>query len=216
MAQSYTKIPDEAVSMNNIYDPIMPRIRRIFAALKNRRPAQAMTEVVLLFPIFMVILFVTAKIFALLILVQKMEIASFYAARRWQLESHLNVTYLGNDDLILKDIEEKTKDYIGFNNPSIRKFLNLNSVKVVVNRNTQVWNEVTLIVTTRPTHIKLLCRYPKEAVCASYGAECKSGYDYMCVEPGNHQNGAGKRLEVTKYVPNRDRPIDFVIPGAGD
>lgn len=197
---------------------ILRRFSNAATAIRKGHPGQAMTEVVLLFPIFMVILFVMAKIFALLVLVQKMEIASFYAARRWQLESHLNAApdLMSNDQLILKDIEEKVKDYIGFNKSSVKKFLNLASVKVVVNRNNQVWNEVTLIVTTRPTQIKLLCRYPKETVCSSYGAECKAGYDYMCVEPGNHQSGAGRRLEVTKYVPNRDRPIDFVIPGSGD
>ena len=163
----------------------------------------------------MIILFVTAKIFALLVLVQKMEIASFYAARRWQLESHLSAKYVPSDEKIRKDIEEKVKEYLGFNNSSTKKFLNLQNAKIVVNRN-QVWNEVTLIVSTRPTNIKLLCRYPKDVVCASYGRDCRNGYDYMCVEPGNHQNAAGKSLEVTKYVPNRDRPIEFTIPGAPD
>ena len=49
------------------------------------RKGQAMTEVVLLFPIVMFFLFAFAKVFALLILMQKLEIASFNAARRWQL-----------------------------------------------------------------------------------------------------------------------------------
>lgn len=191
-------------------------LSRIKKAFRKDRPAQAMTEVVLLFPVFMIILFVTAKIFALLVLVQKMEIASFYAARRWQLESHLAAQYVPSDEIIRKDIEEKVKEYLGFSNPSVKKFLNLQNAKLVVNRNNQVWNEVTLVVSTMPTNIKLLCRYPKEVVCASYGRDCKNGYDYMCVEPGNHQNSAGKTLEVTKYVPNRDRPIEFVIPGAPD
>ncbi len=57
-----------------------------------------MTEVLLLFPMFMVILFITVKIFALLVLIQKMEIASYYAARRWQLESHLNANYAASYD----------------------------------------------------------------------------------------------------------------------
>jgi len=188
------------------------RISRLDEAIRHRRPAQAMTEVVLLFPVFMVILFITAKIFALLILVQKMEIASFYAARRWQLESHLNASFAGNDDQIQADIEEKVREYLGFYNPAIKKFLNLSTAKIDIQR-TQVWNVVTLKVSTRPTNIKLLCRYPKEVVCNSYGQDCKNGYDFMCVEPGNHQNAAGKTLEVTKYVPSRDRPIKFTLPG---
>ena len=195
---------------------LFKRFCYIYKALRKGRPAQAMTEVVLLFPVFMVILFVTAKMFALLVLVQKMEIASFYAARRWQLESHLSASFISYDEGLRKDIEEKVQEYLGFHNPSVKKFLNLQSAKVVVNRNNQVWNEVTLIVTTSPTNIKLLCRYPKDVVCASYGRDCRNGYEYMCVEPGNHQNAAGKKLEVTKYVPNRDRPIEFIIPGAAE
>ena len=175
------------------------------------RRGQAMTEVVLLFPIFLIIVFITAKIFALLVLVQKMEIASFYAARRWQLESHLNPEY--DDGLLQKDIEEKVGDYIGFRNPSVRGFLNLHSMKLEVQR-TQVWNVVTLRVTTSPRNIKLLCRYPKQVVCKEpWGRDCMNGYDFMCVEPGNHQNAAGKSLEVIKYVPSRDRPIQFELPG---
>ena len=187
-------------------------IAKLDEAIHQRRPAQAMTEVVLLFPVFMIILFITAKIFALLVLVQKMEIASFYAARRWQLESHLNARYAGNDDFIQADIEEKVREYLGFSNPAIKKFLNLRTAKIEIQR-TQVWNVVTLKVSTQPTNIKLLCRYPKEAVCNSYGQDCRNGYDFMCVEPGNHQNNVGKTLEVTKYVPSRDRPISFMLPG---
>lgn len=189
---------------------------RLYSAIRERRPAQAMTEVVLLFPVFMVILFVTAKIFALLVLVQKMEIASFYAARRWQLESHLNADWAAQqDDMVKRDIEEKVREYLGFSNPAIVKFLNLQNATLDVQR-TQVWNVVTLKVSTRPRNIKLMCKYPKEAVCSSYGQDCRNGYDYLCVEPGNHQNGAGKTLEVTKYVPSRDRPITFELPGAAE
>ena len=177
-----------------------------------RRRGQAMTEMVLLFPMFLIIVFVTAKIFALLVLVQKLEIASFYAARRWQLESHLN-SGAYPDDRLKKDIEDKVSGYIGFNNPSVAKFLNLKSMKMEVQR-TQVWNVITLRVMTSPRNIKLLCKYPKQVVCARpYGQACMDGYEFMCVEPGNHQNGGGKELEVVKYVPSRDRPIAFVLPG---
>ncbi|HAH31321.1 MAG TPA: hypothetical protein DCL44_03290 [Elusimicrobia bacterium] len=168
-----------------------------------------MTEVVLLFPIFMIIVFITAKIFALLVLVQKMEIGSYYAARRWQLESHLNADYAGWDNGTLKaDIEKKVKTYMGFDDTKAGgayQFLNLRSLTLDVVR-TQVWNVVTLKVETSPARIKLLCLYPKQAICAyPYGAECNNGYDYICV--------GGKSLEVIKYVPNRDRPIQFVLPG---
>lgn len=194
---------------------IWRRLSRCAAALRRGRPAQAMTEVVLLFPVFLVITMVTAKIFALLVLVQKMEIASFYAARRWQLESHLNATDFP-DDLLQKDIEDKVRGYIGFDNPATVKFLNLQSLKLEVQR-TQVWNVVTLKVSTAPRNIKLLCKYSKEVVCAApYGQDCRNGYDFLCVQPGDHQNGAGKTLEVIKYVPSRDRPIRFVLPGVKD
>lgn len=192
------------------------QLRRLARRLRGcGRAGQAMTEVVLLFPVFLVIVMVTAKIFALLVLVQKMEIASFYAARRWQLESHLNATDYP-DQALLRDIEDKVKGYVGFENPATVKFLNLKSLKLEVQR-TMVWNVVTLRVFTSPRNIDMLCRYPKEAVCASpYGTDCRNGYDFLCVEPGDHANGAGKVLEVIKYVPSRDRPIQFVLPGIKD
>ena len=182
------------------------RLGRAASALRAGRPGQAMTEVVLLFPLFLVIVFVTAKIFALLVLVQKLEIASYYAARRWQLESHLNADFVGWDDGTLKkDIEKNVRGYIGFDTPAVSKFLNLRDLKIDVVR-TQVWNVVTLTVITNPSGVKILCKYPKQAVCTyPYGAACMTGHDYLCA--------GGKSLEVIKYVPNRDRPIQFVLPG---
>ena len=169
------------------------------------RAGQAMTEVVLLFPMFMVIVFITVKIFALLVLIQKMEIASYYAARRWQLESHLNAAYVPQDESLRIQIEDAVKGYLGFDTPAVASFLNLSEFKLDIKR-TQVWNVVTLTVKTKPAGIKMLCKYPKAIVCAHpYGDECNGGYDYIC--SGN------KELEVIKYVPNRDRPIKFVLPG---
>ncbi|MBI4656479.1 MAG: hypothetical protein HY746_07025 [Elusimicrobia bacterium] len=169
-----------------------------------------MTEVVLLFPIFMVILFFTAKIFALLVLIQKMEIASYYAARKWQLESHLNVEYSADDDSLLTSvILPNVKEYLGFNNSAVRGFLNLRQAKIEIVR-TQVWNVVTLTVETDPVapavH-RLMCKYPKPQVCsgAFNTTTCFNGYDYICA--------GGRKIEVIKYVPNRDRPIKFVLPG---
>ncbi len=183
-----------------------PRLLRAAGLLRRGRPGQAMTEVVLLFPIFLVIVFITAKIFALLVLVQKMEIASYYAARRWQLESHLSADQIHWDEDTLKpDIEKDVRGYLGFDNQSVKSFLNLRDFTVTVER-TQVWNVVTLTVTTNPAGIKLLCKYPQQAVCAApYGAACVNGYRYLC--------RGGGQLQVIKYVPNRDRPIPFVLPG---
>ncbi|MCX7647899.1 MAG: hypothetical protein ACP5SD_04445 [Elusimicrobiales bacterium] len=179
----------------------------------KKRASQAMTEVVLLFPVFMIVMFFTAKIFALLVLIQKMEIGAYYAARRWQLESHLYTGYAtGWDETFLKqNIKEKVSEYIGFKSPGIRKFLNLkdNGLELEITR-TQVWNVVTIRVFTNPAGIKILCKYPKQAVCVDKfkNQYCESGYDYICT--------SGKALEVVKYVPNRDRPIAFVLPGLQD
>lgn len=182
------------------------RAGRCASALRAGRPGQAMTEVVLLFPIFLLIVFITAKIFALLVLVQKLEIASYYAARRWQLESHISPEYTTWDaNTLQKDIEKNIKGYIGFDSASVKKFLNLRELRMEVTR-TQVWNVVTITVVTNPSGMKMLCKYPKQTVCAApYGQACNNGYDYLCQ--------GGKQLEVIKYVPNRDRPIQFVLPG---
>ena len=186
--------------------------RNIFKTKK--RIAQAMTEVVLLFPVFIIILYFTAKIFALLVLVQKMEVAAYYAARKWQLESHIYSGYATNwDEPVLKQtIKEKVAEYIGFNSPGIRRFLNLkdNGLELEITR-TQVWNVVTIRIHTNPSEItsriKILCKYPKQAVCVDQfkNQYCETGYDFICT--------SGKSLEVIKYVPNRDRPIAFVLPG---
>ena len=177
---------------------------------RKKKIAQAMTEVVLLFPIFMIIMFFIAKIFSILVLVQKLEIASYYAARKWQLESHLHLQYAQSwDETNLKTtIKENVAEYIGFNNAAMRRFLNLkpNGLELEIER-TQVWNIVTITVNTNPAGIKLLCKYPKQAICVrpAYGINCDLGYDYLC--------SGGKKLQVIKYVPNRDRPIAFILPG---
>ena len=179
--------------------------------LLNRK-GQATTEVVLLFPIMALMFFAIAKIFALLVVVQKMEIASYYAARRWQLESHRNSAQEGWDDGPLRSsIETNVQQYMGFNGTSanaiaVKNFLGLQNVEFPTPVRTQVWNIVTLRVTVRPAGIKLLCKYPRDTVCTSYpGANCINGYNFMC--------SSGKTFEVTKYVPNRDRPIQFQLPG---
>lgn len=149
---------------------------------------QAMTETVLLFPLFMFFLFAFAKVFALLILVQKLEIASFYAARRWQLESHRNAQYEGFDDSALRtDIQQRVMTYLGYDT-SAAGFLDLTQAcrsgktpGISVQR-TQVWNIVTVTACTRPLNMPFY-------------------------------KTTGFVFESTKYVPNRDRPIAFVLPG---
>jgi hypothetical protein len=160
------------------------------------RSGQATTEVVLLFPLFMFFLFAFAKVFALLILVQKLEIASFYAARRWQLESHRNASYEGDDNALMGAISNRVCDYVGYGpgcGTPTPNFLDLTGTcqttsdcgagkpGVMVTR-TQVWNVVTVTACTAPLNMQFY----------------KTKGFVFC---------------STKYVPNRDRPIAFVLPG---
>jgi hypothetical protein len=154
------------------------------------RLGQATTEVVLIFPILCFFGFAFAKIFGMLILVQKVEIASYYAARRWQLESHRNFEYEGDDSGQLRnDIEQKVKQYVGYDGGKVQNWLDLTDacpngerVGLAVER-TQVWNVVTVIVCTKPVDVAWMYHSP------------------------------GWAFKVTKYVPNRDRPIAFKLPG---
>ena len=157
------------------------------------RKGQATTEVVLLFPLFMFLLFAFVKIFAFLILMQKLEIASFYAARRWQLESHRNEKWVQEFDnpQLLPNINGKVLSYLGYGTPA-EKFLDLTpSCKQTPNcptqpgvtvQRTQVWNVVTVTACTKPLEMAFY-KTTGFVVCS------------------------------TKYVPNRDRPIQFVLPG---
>jgi hypothetical protein len=156
--------------------------------LLKRRDGQATTEKVLLFPLFMFFLFAFAKVFALLILVQKLEIASFYAARRWQLESHRNAQYEGFDDSALRqDIQQRVLTYLGYGTQA-SQFLDLTQscrsgkVPGISVQRTQVWNIVTVTACTKPLSMPFY-------------------------------KTTGFVFESTKYVPNRDRPIAFVLPG---
>ena len=150
----------------------------------RRKRGQATTEVVLLFPLFLFFLWAFAKVYVLLILVQKMEIASYYAARRWQLESHRNADYAGDDEGALRtDILGKVNEFIGFgaDNPAGRALdLDGGSAQLDISR-TQVWQVVTLTVKTKPLDLPF---YKSPA------------------SPFTSQ-----------YVPNRDRPIAFELPG---
>lgn len=171
------------------------KARECLSLIIREEKGQATTEVVLLFPIFVFFLFAFVKIFALLILVQKLEIASFYAARRWQLESHRNVQYEGFDQgALLSSINSNVLGYLGYGTQSVSSFLDLTdscrqtstcpagAPGVTVQR-TQVWNVVTVTACTSAKSIPMFYNTPGFVFCA------------------------------TKYVPNRDRPIAFVLPG---
>lgn len=152
-------------------------------ARRGGQAGQAMTEMVLLFPLFLFFLFGFVKVFSLLVLVQKMEIAGVYVATRWQFESHQNVDYDGFDmGPLFNDIKKKASDYLGFNNRAVRNFLDLDKVTLKIDR-TQVWSVVTLRVSTRPWRLPFM------------------------------KNQRGMVFEITKYVPSRDRPIGYVLPG---
>jgi hypothetical protein len=164
------------------------------AGMTTQAKGQATTEVVLLMPLFMFFLYAFAKIFAMLLLVQKLEIASYYAARRWQLESHRNATFAAQTDgpggPLQVNILKYVNDYLGLNGviggplyqTSAASFLGITGPAQLTVTPTQVWQIVTLTVNTRPINMALI-------------------------------NTKGYTLEVTKYVPNRDRPIAFVLPG---
>ena len=164
--------------------------------MRRSARGQATTETVLLFPIFMFFLFAFAKIFALLVLVQKMEIASYYGARRWQLESHRNFDYAGFDDSpsvgggLQGNIESNIAQYLGYGTKT-GSFLGLHFVApngpTFKCERTQVWNVCTLEVKTDPP---------------------MGNIGWMAAEMNKQMD-----FTVTKYVPNRDRPIAFVLPG---
>lgn len=155
---------------------------------KNRRSGQATTEVVLTLPILMLFVWMFTKLFLLLILVQKLEIASYYAARRWQLESHRNVQYEQKDgggnfgcegqfQSLCGNIEHHVRGYLGCTGGPLVTYLGLAKCDVEITRQ-NVWNEVSLTANVTLPFVQQV-----------------------------------KEFRVTKYVPNRDRPIAYVLPG---
>ena len=174
---------------------------KIFSKLG--RKGQATTEVVLLFPIFFILAIFIIKVYGLLIVVQKAEIASAYAGRRWQLESHKAPQYLQWDRNVLQaNIKKQISEYIGFNNPYTKKFLSLRKFDLKIER-TQAWNILTLTISTYPPRISLICLYDKRDICKyPYGEACMKGYNFMCESGGS--------IKVTKQVLNRDRPLPYI------
>jgi len=160
---------------------------------KGATGGQATTELVLLILFLIPVLVAFSKMFARLVLVQKMEIASYYAARRWQLESHKTLQYEAADGPLCQDIERNVACYLGFARPgcpagnaAVQSFLSLQDMSLCPPVRTQVWNIVTLKVTTNPVGVPHLFQFQSAP------------------------------FEITKYVPNRDRPITFILPSVKD
>ncbi len=164
---------------------------------------QATTETVLLFPVMVIFILFIIKIFGLLVLTQKMEIAGFYAARRYQLQSH-TTDYLTRWDrrFLKKDIQKKIEEYLGFHNPGMVRFLSLKSLKLDINTS-GTWTKVTLTVYTAPPRIKFLCNYNKLQICET-DLTCLHGYAFLCE--------TGGQIQVIKYVGPNERPLPFVRP----
>ena len=168
------------------------------------RKGQATTETVLLFPVLVIFILFIIKIFGLLVLSQKMEIAGFYAARRYQLQSH-TTDYLQRWDrrFLAKDIQKKVEEYLGFNNAGMRRFLSLRNVKLDINTS-GTWTRVTLTVNTRPPRIRFLCDYDKLQICDN-DVTCLKGFEFLCE--------TGGQLQVIKYVGPNERVLPYVRPG---
>ena len=167
------------------------------------RRGQATTETVLLFPIIIIFMIFIIKIFGLLILNQKMEIAAFYAARRYQLQSHVTAYYQRWDRRHLqKDIEDKVKEYLGFGHSGMMRFLSLQDMKIMINQEAE-WTQVRLLVTTKPPKIPFLCKYNKLTLCEN-DLMCLKGFAFLCE--------TGGKIEMIKYVGPNERVIPYVRP----
>ncbi|MDR0646428.1 MAG: pilus assembly protein [Elusimicrobiota bacterium] len=179
----------------------------IFLNILKSRRAQATVEVTLLLPIFVILGFFVFKVYGLLVVVQKTEIAAYYAGRRWQLESHKSLDHVPWDNNVLrKDIEDKVRDILDFNNPALKKARSLRSVSFNVERG-ELWNTLTLTVRMYPPRIPFICKYDKLKVCDKpYGQDCLKGYNFLCE--------GGGTISVTKNVVNRDRPNAWLLPGS--
>ncbi len=169
----------------------------------NRR-GQATTEMVLLFPVLIIFVLFIIKIFGLLVLNQKMQIAGTYAARRYQLQSHVTDYYEKGWDrrFLKKDVERKVEEIVGFNNPGMRQFLSLNSFRLDVNTDNN-WTKITLTANTKAPRIKFLCNYDKDRVC-DRDRYCLKGYSFLCEE--------GARIQVIKYAGKNERPAPYSRP----
>ena len=170
----------------------------------SSRRGQATTEMVLLFPILVVFVLFIIKIFGLLVLNQKMQIAGTYAARRYQLQSHVTDFYAQGWDrrFLQKDVQRKVEEIIGFNNPGMRQFLSLSAFKMNVNTNSN-WVKITLTAIIKAPRIRFLCNYDKDKVC-DRDRYCLRGYNFLCED--------GAKIEVIKYTGPNERPAPYARP----
>ena len=165
---------------------------------------QATTEMVLLFPVLIIFLLFIIKIAGLLILNQKMQIAGTYAARRFQLQSHVTEYYEKGWDkrFLKKDIQKKVEEIVGFNNPGTRQFLSLNTFRLDVDTNNN-WTKITLTANTKAPRIAFLCKYNKDKVCDRDRA-CLRGYKFLCEE--------GAKIQIIKYAGPNERVLPYARP----
>lgn len=170
----------------------------------HNRKGQATTEVVLLFPLFVIFIVFIIKVAGLLVLNQKMQIAANYAARRYQLQSHQTPIYANSwDKRYLKPkIEEKIKDYLGLNNPGMRKFLSIRDFKLTIDPS-NTWTSVTLVAYITPLRIRFLCNYNKDRVC-QHNAHCLIGYRVICE--------TGGEIKVVRNAGHNERPSPYIRP----
>ncbi len=177
-------------------------------SLLHKRNGQATTEVVLLFPVFVIFILFIIKIFGLLVLSQKMEVAGYYAARRFQLQSHETDYYQRTWDkrFLEKDIQKKVENYLGFDNAGMRKFLSLNKLVLDINRS-GTWTKVVLTARTRAPRIRFLCNYNKDRVCER-DEKCLKGYAFLCE--------TGGEVSVIKYVGHNERVSPYARPEGKD
>lgn len=138
---------------------------------------------ILLVPLFLIFAIGIVKIFAIAVMVQKMELAMYYAGRRWMLESHKNYQYFTSWDqpTLVKDIERKVEEYLGIGDPFKEKLLGIKPQDISF--------------TSKPTILYAILTLRVRATGQT-----------------PFQPESEKQWEVIKYVPTRDRPIRWNIP----
>lgn len=187
------------------------QVQYIFEALKmnifslfRKKRGQATTEVVLLFPLFVIFILFIVKLVGLFVLNQKMNIAVGYAARRYQLQSHITPKYANGWDkrYLVPRIEKNVREYLGFNNKGMRKFLSLRDVKLKID-NTNTWVNVEIVAYIAPLRIRFLCNYNKDELCGN-NANCLHGFVAVCE--------TGEKMRAIRNVGHNERVLPYMRP----
>ena len=133
-----------------------------------------------------------------------MHIAAVYAAKRFQMQAHISPIYANGWDkhYLIPDIERKVKDYLGFNNSGMRKFLNLRDVKLKIDPTT-TWVKITITAYMAPLRIRFLCNYQKDILCGN-NAHCLRGYVVVCE--------TGGEIKVIRHAGHNERVLPYVRP----